>query len=227
MGIINSVRIAMSRQTRKLFFSSDAIFRIVRFVKLYPSFSCKLYLRIIMHMHAIKLHVWACLSISKLYEMNVGRLVQFCAVPTRSPIFNSMYSNSAFCDQLNEFLKNLQGINIVWELLVRVFLDENHVNPSLSIEWVSVFIVCLFFTRGQFWHSGIVVACVCLCVYCCFYLFIYFFCLLISFLFFFFWGGGADWLWPSKSNFTSKSKFTPFWACPSNNSSPVPARIPK
>ena len=40
-----------------------------------------------------------------------------------------------------------------------------------------------------------------------------------------FWGG--DWPWPSRSNLTSKSKVTPFWACPRDNSSPVQARITK
>ena len=40
-----------------------------------------------------------------------------------------------------------------------------------------------------------------------------------------FWGG--DWPWPSRSNLTSKSKFTPFWACPCDNSSPLQARITK
>ena len=34
----------------------------------------------------------------------------------------------------------------------------------------------------------------------------------------------GDWPWPSRSNSTSKSKFTPFWACPRDNSSPVQAR---
>ena len=38
---------------------------------------------------------------------------------------------------------------------------------------------------------------------------------------------GGDWLWPSRSNLTSKSKFTPFWACPCDNSSPVHARATK
>ena len=40
-----------------------------------------------------------------------------------------------------------------------------------------------------------------------------------------FWGG--DWPWPSRSNWTSKSKFTPFWACPRDNSSPGQARATK
>ena len=38
------------------------------------------------------------------------------------------------------------------------------------------------------------------------------------------WG---DWPWPSRSNIRSESKFTPFWACPHYNSSPIQARITK
>ena len=38
---------------------------------------------------------------------------------------------------------------------------------------------------------------------------------------------GGDWPWPSRSNLTSKSEFTPFWACPRDNSSPVQARTMK
>ena len=38
---------------------------------------------------------------------------------------------------------------------------------------------------------------------------------------------GGDWPWPSRSNLTSKSKFTLFWACPCDNSSPVQARATK
>ena len=33
--------------------------------------------------------------------------------------------------------------------------------------------------------------------------------------------------WPSRSNLTWKSKFTPFWACPHHNSPPIQARISK
>ena len=33
--------------------------------------------------------------------------------------------------------------------------------------------------------------------------------------------------WPSRSNLTWKSKFTPFWACPHHNSLPIEARITK
>ena len=33
--------------------------------------------------------------------------------------------------------------------------------------------------------------------------------------------------WPSRSNLTSKSKFTPLWACPHHNSTTIQARITK
>ena len=33
--------------------------------------------------------------------------------------------------------------------------------------------------------------------------------------------------WPSSSNLTCNSKFTPFWACPHHNSPPIHARITK
>ena len=38
---------------------------------------------------------------------------------------------------------------------------------------------------------------------------------------------GGDWPWPSRSNLTSNSEFTPFWACPHHNSLPIQARITK
>ena len=38
---------------------------------------------------------------------------------------------------------------------------------------------------------------------------------------------GGHWPWPSKSNLSSKSEFTPFWACPDHNSLPIQARITK
>ena len=37
----------------------------------------------------------------------------------------------------------------------------------------------------------------------------------------------GNWSWPSRSNWTSKSEFTPFWACPDHNSSPIQVRITK
>ena len=99
------------------------------------------------------------------------------------------------------------------------------------------------FTRGQFWPSGIVVACVCVCVSVCV-------CVnhllvraitqdpfklgspnldqrckrpwLRSLLI---WGGQLT--LTSRSNLTSKSEFTQFWACPDHNSLPIQARITK
>ena len=95
----------------------------------------------------------------------------------------------------------------------------------------------ILFTRGQFWPSGIVVACVCLsvCVSVCV-------CVrqpracprhksrrvqarttkfgqkvqnnLVKVPIVL----GGDWPWPSRSNLTWKAKFTPFWACPRHNS---------
>ena len=106
--------------------------------------------------------------------------------------------------------------------------------------------VLRFVTRGQFWPSGIVVACVCLSVcpsvrVCGKHLLVraithHLFKLgslnldhkckrpwLGSLLF---WGVG-DWPWPSRSNLTSKSKFTPFWACPRHDSPPIEVTISK
>ena len=38
---------------------------------------------------------------------------------------------------------------------------------------------------------------------------------------------GGNWPWPSRSNLTSKSKLTPFWACPNYYSPPILVRISK
>ena len=38
---------------------------------------------------------------------------------------------------------------------------------------------------------------------------------------------GGNWPWPSRSNLTSKSEFTPFWACPDHYSPPILVRISK
>ena len=102
------------------------------------------------------------------------------------------------------------------------------------------------FTRGQFWPSGIVIACVCVSVCPCVRV-----CVCKSracphdnsplvqaritkfgtkvqktlvkvpvVL-------GDDGPWPSRSNLIWKSNFTSFWACPPHNSSAVQARITK
>ena len=38
---------------------------------------------------------------------------------------------------------------------------------------------------------------------------------------------GDNWPWPSRSNLTSNSKLTPFWACPNHYSPPILVRISK
>ena len=99
-------------------------------------------------------------------------------------------------------------------------------------------IQCMSFTRGQFWPPGIVVACVCVCVYQSLA------CLhdnsspvqaritkfgpekqntLVKIPIVL----GGKWPWPSKSNLTSNSKLTPFWACPNHYSPPILVRISK
>ena len=37
----------------------------------------------------------------------------------------------------------------------------------------------------------------------------------------------SNWHWPSRSNLTSKTEFTPFWACPDHYSPPILVRISK
>ena len=92
------------------------------------------------------------------------------------------------------------------------------------------------FTRGQFWPSGIVIACVCVSVCPCVYQSLA--CphdnssagqaritkfgseiqsTLVKMPIVF----GGDHPWHSRSNLTWKSNFTSFWACPHDNFSPV------
>ena len=96
-----------------------------------------------------------------------------------------------------------------------------------------------FFTRGQFWPPGIVVACVCVCV-CINHLLVRTITsspvqaritkfgpdkqntlVKIPIVL------GGNWQWPSRSNLTSNSKLTPFWACPNHYSPPILVRISK
>ena len=102
------------------------------------------------------------------------------------------------------------------------------------------------FTRGQFWPSGIVVACVCLsvCVSVCVYVHQPRACprhksprvqarttkfgqkvqnnlVKVPIIL------GGNWPWPSRWNLTWKAKFTPFWACPHHNSPSIQARTTK
>ena len=93
-------------------------------------------------------------------------------------------------------------------------------------------------TGGQFWPPGIVVACVCVCVYQSLA------CphdnsspvqaritkfgpekqntlVKIPIVL------RGNWPWPSRSNLTSNSKLTPFWACPNHYSPHILVRISK
>ena len=99
----------------------------------------------------------------------------------------------------------------------------------------------VFFTRGQFWPPGIVVACVCPSVrrsvrhQVCprdnsspvqaritkFGPKMQNTLVKVPIVL----GGNRP--WPSRSTLRSKSKFAPFWACPHRNSSPIQARITK
>ena len=103
---------------------------------------------------------------------------------------------------------------------------------------------CIIFTRGQFWPSGIVVACVCVCVSVCLYVCQSLACprdnsgpvqariakfgpkmqktlVKVPIVL------GGNWPWPSRSNLTSKSEFTQFWTCPDHNWLPIQDRITK
>ena len=99
-------------------------------------------------------------------------------------------------------------------------------------------IIYIYITRGQFWPSGIVVACVCSCgrqSRACprdnlwlvparitkFEPDMQNILVKISVVL------GVDWPWPPMSNLTWKWKFTLFWACPHDHSPSVGVRISK
>ena len=115
--------------------------------------------------------------------------------------------------------------------------DNGESFKCLLCIYIYIYMGYTIFTQGQFWPSGIVVACVCLsvCVSVCV-------CVrqpracprhksrrvqarttkfgqkvqnnLVKVPIVL----GGDWPWPSRSNLTWKAKFTPFWACPRHNS---------
>ena len=114
--------------------------------------------------------------------------------------------------------------------------------PRACEKWYQTRQMFTFFNRGQFWPSGIVVACVCVSVCPCvcqsracppdnaplvqaritkFGTKVQKTLVKLSIVF------GDDRPWPSRSNLTWKSNFTSFWACPPHNSSAVQARITK
>ena len=137
-------------------------------------------------------------------------------------------------------------VHRTWKRVRHVYLHYNIYNKIISLDSLVKWYINLtlnprltssvqgpilrtIFTRGQFWPSGIVVACVCVCVCVCVCL-----CVRQSWacpsdnsstvqaritkfgpekqntlvkIPIVFWG---NWLWPSRSNLTSNSKFTHF-----------------
>ena len=135
-----------------------------------------------------------------------------------------------FCTQV---CLGVPSINLLFVLSYLIKYAHNCIISDFNIFGIHRVI----FTRGQFWPSGIVVACVCLSV--CVSVFV---CVrqpracprhksrrvqarttkfgqkvqnnLVKVPIVL----GGDWPWPSRSNLTWKAKFTPFWACPRHNS---------
>ena len=126
-----------------------------------------------------------------------------------------------------------------WHCLIQFWSQH-----SIQMIFIRKVILQLLFTRGQFWPSGIVVACVCVCVSVCLCVCQSFACprdnsgpvqariakfgpkmqktlVKVPIVL------GGNWPWPSRSNLTSKSEFTQFWTCPDHNSLPIQARITK
>ena len=125
------------------------------------------------------------------------------------------------------------------EIKSYIFIQEN-TSENVACE------MAVIFTRGQFWPSGIVFACGCVCVFVCLSVPLSV-CLSVcqwlacphdnsvpvqaritkfgptmqkTFIKVpFLW---SDRPWPSRSNSTLKSEFTPFWACPHHISPPIP-----
>ena len=116
--------------------------------------------------------------------------------------------------------------------------SEVNIMSGWMVSWSPRSCAYMIFTRGQFWPPGIVVACVCVCVYQSLA------CphdnsspvqaritkfgpekqntlVKIPIVF------GGNWPWPSRSNLTSNSKLTPFWACPNHYSPTILVRISK
>ena len=124
-----------------------------------------------------------------------------------------------------------------WLIIIKVLW---HFTRRISISRKLAWIRRPVFTWRQFWPSGIVVACVCvsMCVYqspACpcdnsplvhasitqFGVHVQKTLVKNPIVL------GGDRPWHSKLNLTWKSNFTPFWACPHENLSPVQARIAK
>ena len=119
----------------------------------------------------------------------------------------------------------------IYAFETKPYIRSTTAKPSCFFLDNGVFFSFPFFTRGQCWPSGIVVACVCLCVLVCVCI-NYLLVRAITRGLFKLGSPNLDlrckrpWL-RSLLFLTSKSKLTPFWACPRNNVTPVQARTTK
>ena len=131
-----------------------------------------------------------------------------------------------------------------WDRLVQVLYIPHKLGMSSWCPLLEPLSRGLIFTRGQFWPSGIVIACVCGSVCVCMCVYQSRACPLdnssasqaritkfgpemqntlvwVPIVF------GDDRPWSSRSNLTWKSNFTSFWACSHHYSSAIQARISK
>ena len=135
-------------------------------------------------------------------------------------------------------------ITVKWQDITRhsltvVVMFLSHMYPDRTTTWkIWQYLGFTFITRGQFWPSVIVVACVCSSVSPSVTKFVR----AITHHPFKLGSPNLDqrckrvkipivlwdnWSWASRSNCTPKSKFTPFWACPGHNSPPIEVTISK
>ena len=144
-------------------------------------------------------------------------------------------------------LERLRSLIFIWVLCLfhewQWLFNWNHCFGSTMMCSCEV-VMPLVFTRGQFWPSGIVIACVCVSVRVSVCVYQSLACphdnssAVHARITKFGWETqntlvkmpiilGGDRPWPSRSNLTWKSNFTSFWACPHDNFSLVSVRITK
>ena len=135
----------------------------------------------------------------------------------------------------------IHGVNQWLMIVVRRHLHLSGIHEYVLLYYVYIL---LFKPEASFGHRVFVVACVCVCVSVCLSVCQLLACPRDD------WGPvqaritkfgpkmpntlvkvpivmWTDRPWPSRSNLSWKSKFTPFWACPQHNSPPIQARITK
>ena len=132
---------------------------------------------------------------------------------------------------------NNTPLSSMWYIVLTHLLSNRHQGTHILFE---------FYYRGQFWPSGIVIACVCVCPcpWVCQPVCQSIACprdnsgpvqariakfgtktqktlVKVPIVL------GGNWPWPSRSNLTYKLEFTPFWVCPHHYLLPIQARITK